>query len=244
MKLKRWYALPAAGLAAVIVGVAVVEAAPSPSPSPSGSTNYAQVFLGKLAHILGLSTSQTQTDLTQAELQTVDQMLKDGKITQAQATALKARINAGQGLGPLPVPGSGFRGYRNGNFGALRTLMSDLRTAEVNAAANALGISASAFESALRSGTTLAQLETQKGVSDSAVQTAVKNAAKVVLDKAVQANTITQAQENSFLSKIGSAFTFGERHSRGTFGPFGPAGAPVPPFPPVTPAWYVPTITE
>jgi hypothetical protein len=240
MKLKRWYALPAAGLAAVIVGVAAVEAAPSPSPSPSASTNYAQVFLEKLANILHLSTSQTQTDLKQAELQTVDQMVKDGKITQAQGDALKARINAGQGLGPVPGPGFGFRGFRNGNFGALRTLMSDLRTAEVNAAAKALGLSASDFQSALRSGTTLAQLETQHNVTDSAVQAAVKSATKGVLDKAVQAKTITQAQEDAILARIGTGSTFGHRHFPS--GPFGPAGVPAAPVPPFTPAWYVPTI--
>jgi hypothetical protein len=240
MKLKRWYAIPAAGLAAVIVGVAAVEAAPSPSPSPSGTTNYAQVFLEKLANILHLTPSQTQADIKQAQLQTVDQMLKDGKITQAEADALKARINGSQGLGPLPGPGFGFHGYRNGNFGAYRTLMMDLRNAELNAAASALHMTTADFQSALRSGKSLADLETQQKVSDSSVQAAVKNAAKGVLDKAVQAKTITQAQEDAILSKIGSAATFGHRHFPG--GPFGPAGLPVPPVPPITPAWYAPTI--
>ena len=242
MKLKRWYALPAAGLAAVIVGVAAVEAAPSPSPSPSGSTNYAHVFLEKLANILHLTPSQTQADIKQAELQTVDQMLKDGKITQAEADALKARINGSQGLGPFPGPGFSFREHGNGNFGAYRTLMMDLRTAELNAAASALHMSVSDFQSALRSGKSLADLETQQKVADSTVQTAVKSAAKGVLDKAVQAKTITQAQEDAILARIGTGSTFGHRHFPGPFGPFGPAGAPAPPVPPVTPAWYVPTI--
>src|SRR3982074_2522394 len=111
MKLNRWYALPAAGLAAVVIGVAAVEAAPS--PSTTGSKNYAQVFVDKLAGILGLTPAKTQDALKQAELQTVDQMLKDGRITQAQADAMKARINAGQGLGPL----GGF-GFQRGGFRA------------------------------------------------------------------------------------------------------------------------------
>ena len=34
MKGKRWIALPAAGLAAIIIGIVAVEAAPSPSPAP------------------------------------------------------------------------------------------------------------------------------------------------------------------------------------------------------------------
>src|SRR3984893_14993695 len=99
MKLNRWYALPAAGLAAVVIGVAAVQAAPSPSPSKTRAKNYAQVFVDKLAGILGLTPAKTQDALKQAQLQTVDQMLTDAQITQAQAEAMVARINAGQGIG-------------------------------------------------------------------------------------------------------------------------------------------------
>src|ERR1700736_2460040 len=113
MKLNRWYALPAAILAGAVIGVAAVEAAPSPSPSASPSKNYAQAFIDKLAGILHLTPAQTQDALKQAQLQTVDQMLKDGQITQQQADALKAKINAGQGLGPL----RGF-GFKPGGFRA------------------------------------------------------------------------------------------------------------------------------
>src|SRR2546425_943336 len=132
MKLNRWIVLPAAGLAAVIIGVAAVEAAPSPSPSANGSKNYAQVFVDKLAGILHLTPAQTQDALKQAQLQTVDQMLADGKITKAQADAMKAHINAGQGLGAI----GGF-GRHGGGFKADRTLMNNLMTAELNAAASA-----------------------------------------------------------------------------------------------------------
>src|ERR1700738_2304841 len=113
MKLNRWIVLPAAGMAAGIIGVVAVQAAPS--PSASGSKTYAQVFVDKLAGILHLTPAQTQDALKQAQLQTVDQMLADGKITKAQADAMKARINAGQGLGAV----GGF-GRRGGGFKADR----------------------------------------------------------------------------------------------------------------------------
>src|SRR5713226_8132475 len=157
MKLNRWIVLPAAALAAVIIGVAAVEAAPSPSASPTASKNYAQVFVGKLSGILHLTPTQTQDALKQAQLQTVDQMLKDGRITQQQADALKTKINAGQGLGPI----GGF-GFRNGGFKG--TLMRDLTTAELNAAASALHMSTADFQSALRSGKSLSDLETKQKV--------------------------------------------------------------------------------
>ena len=204
MKFNRWMVLPAAGLAAVIIGVAAVEAAPS--PSATASKNYAQVFVDKLAGILHLTPAQTQDALKQAQLQTVDQMLADGKITKAQADAMKARINAGQGLGAV----GGFG--REGGFKADRTLMKDLTTAELNAAAAALHMSTADFQSALRSGKSLSPLETQQKVSDSAVKAAMKSAAKGVLDKAVKAGTITQAQADSILSKVGSGMNFRSGH--------------------------------
>src|SRR5438045_9534510 len=131
MKLNRWIVVPAAGLAAVIIGVAAVEAAPSPSASPTGSKNYAQVFVDKFAGILHLTPTQTQDALKQAQLQTVDQMLADGKITKAQADAMKARINAGQGLGAS-------RGFgRHGGFKPDLKVLQDLQTAALNAAGSA-----------------------------------------------------------------------------------------------------------
>jgi polyhydroxyalkanoate synthesis regulator phasin len=205
MKLNRWIVLPAAALAAVIIGVAAVEAAPSPSASPTASKNYAQVFVDKLAGILHLTPAQTQDALKQAQLQTVDQMLKDGKITQQQADAMKARINAGQGLG--------FGFGRHEGFKGNHALMKDLKTAELNAAASALHMSTADLQSALRSGHTLTDLETQQKVSDSDVKAAMKNAARGVLDKAVKAGTITQAQADAILARVGNG-TFG-RHKYG-----------------------------
>ena len=236
MKLNRWIVLPAAGLAAVIIGVAAVEAAPSPSASPNGSKNYAQVFIDKLAGILHLTPAQTQDALKQAQLQTVDQMLADGKVTKPQADAMKARINAGQGLGAI----GGFGRHGEG-FKAERTLMKDLTTAELNAAASALHMSTADFQSALRSGKSLSSLETQQNVSDSAVKAAMKSAAKGVLDKAVKAGTITQAQADSILAKVGSGLDrFGHKPARPkTPGGSAPSTSPTPG---TSPAAYYSTI--
>ena len=245
MKLNRWVAIPAAGLAALVIGIAAVEAAPSPSPSPSGSSskNYAQVFLDKLAGILHLTPAQTQDALKQAQKQTVDQMLADGKITKAQADAMKARIDAGQGLGPV----GGFA-FKRGGFGASRMLMRDLSTAEMNAVASALKMSPTDLKNALRSGKSLSDLEKQQGVTDSAVKTAMHNAAKGVLDKARIAGTITQAQEDTILSRIdaGGGFGFGRKGFHGGPGSGGSSPAPTPTpgqsSPAPTPAAYFSTI--
>jgi len=208
MKLNRWYALPAAVLAAVIIGVIAVEAAPSPSASPTTSKNYAQVFVDKLAAILHLTPSATKDALKQAELQTVDQ-----------------------------IGGFGFR--HGGGFKAGAGVMRDLTTAELNAAASALHMSAADFQSALRSGKSLADLETQQKVSDSAVKAAMKSAAKGVLDKAVKAGTITQSQEDAILSRVGSGlnFRFGHKGFPGSAPGAAPSGSPA-----ATPAAYYSSI--
>jgi len=240
MKLNRWIVLPAAGLAAVIIGVAAVEAAPSPSASPTTSKNYVQVFVDKLAGILHLTPAQTQDALKQAELQTVDQMLKDGQITQQQADALKAKINAGQGLGP--IGGFGFR--HGGGFKAGGAVMRDLMTAELNAAASALHMSAADLQSALRSGKSLADLEAQQKVSDSAVQAAMKNAAKGVLDKAVKAGTLTQAQADAILARVGTGLKFRSHkpEQEDETAPGGQVPTTPAPTPSQSPAVYYPTI--
>jgi polyhydroxyalkanoate synthesis regulator phasin len=243
MRLNRWIVLPLAGVAAVVIGVAAVEAAPSPSASPTASKNYAQTFVDKLAGILHLTPAATQDALKQAQLQTVDQMLKDGQITQQQADAMKARINAGQGLGF----GFGFGG-RHGGFGgfkANRALMHSLTTAELNAAAAALHMSTADLQSALKSGKSLSDLETQQKVSDSAVKSAMTSAAKGVLDNAVKTGTITQAQADAILSRVGSGLKFrshnGDNESNETPGGQAPT-TPAPTTPSPSPAAYYSTI--
>jgi polyhydroxyalkanoate synthesis regulator phasin len=199
MKLNRWIALPLAGAAALAIGVGAVAA----TPSATGSTNYAQVFVNKLAGILHLTPTQTQGALKQAQLQVVDQMLSDGKITKAQADAMKARINAGNGLGAVRGYGRGF-----GGFGAAGTVMRDLRTAELTAAAAALHTNASDLQSQLKSGKSLADLEKSANVSDAAVKAAMKAAARGVLDSAVKSGTITQAEADALLARAGNGFGF------------------------------------
>jgi polyhydroxyalkanoate synthesis regulator phasin len=192
MKFNRWMAVPVGGLAALIIGVVAVNAA---TPSIGTGSNYAQVFVDKLAAILHLSPTETQNHLKQAELQTIDQMVKDGTITQAQADALKSRVNSGTGFG-FGLP------FRHGGAHADGTLFRDLRTAELNAVADALHMTPSDLQTQLRSGKTLSDLEQAAGVTDRAVRTAEHNAAKTVLDSAVKAGKITQAQEDAILAKI------------------------------------------
>jgi methylphosphotriester-DNA--protein-cysteine methyltransferase len=110
--------------------------------------------------------------------------------------------------------------------------MKDLKTAELNAAASALHMSAADLKSALRSGKSLTELETQQNVSDSTVKAAMKDAAKSVLDKAVKAGTITQAQADAILSRVGTGLNFRQHKQEQESGETAPGGqAPATPTP-------------
>lgn len=195
MNKKMKIAVPMAGLAALGIGAVAVQAA---TPTPS-STSPAQIFVDKLAGILHVTPTVARDDLKKAQEQTIDQMVKDGKITQAQADAMKKRLAANPG--PLPAWGFG------PGFGAHRppldrALAGDLRNAEMNAVAKALKIDAATLQSDLKSGKKLSDLETTAGVTDKAVRDAVYSAAKGVLDQAVKDKKITQDQENAVLQQV------------------------------------------
>ncbi|MDQ6692631.1 MAG: hypothetical protein M3Z13_07685, partial [Candidatus Dormibacteraeota bacterium] len=87
-------------------------------------------------------------------------------------------------------------------------LTRDLKTAELNAAAAALHTNASDLQSQLKSGKSLADLEKAASVSDASLKAAMKAAATGVLESAVKAGTITQAQSNALLARAGNGFGF------------------------------------
>jgi len=208
MKMKKRIAIPLAGLAALVIGVAAVSAA-SPSPSPSATNKPGQVFLDKLAAILHISTGQLQTDIKQARVETIDQMLKEGKITQAQADEMKKRAEAGHGFG--------LEGKRGALFDS--TVARDLRTAALDAAAKTLKTTPDGLKADLKGGKSLADLEKAAGVTEADLRASVKAAAKGVLDKAVTDKKVTQAQADTILKAIDTApGRFFLEHGRGHFG--------------------------
>lgn len=105
-----------------ILGVGVVLAAdPTPTPAkPASPTSYQNVFLDKLATILGKTQQEVIDAFNQARAATIDQMVADGRITQQQADRMKQRQQ--NGLCPGGGPFGQMRGGRgvgrmNGRFG-------------------------------------------------------------------------------------------------------------------------------
>ena len=197
-------AVTLAGGAALITGAAtgtpLLAASPSPSPSPGSGTNYCSRFTGHLASNLGKSQSQVQKAISDAVGQTIDDAVKNGDLTQSQANAIKARIGSNasgaQCAGGLRgIPGIGRGGFRPGpGFGAGFN--------EQNEIAQVLGISASQLQQDLRSGQTVQQLASAKGMDEATFRSKLASATKADLDPQVKAGKITQNQENAILQRI------------------------------------------
>ncbi len=192
MKLRKPLAI--LGLAGAIAALAVVGTAfaqtPTPAPNQQAKSNYQNLFLDKLAAALGTTRDKLNSAFTQARNETVDQAVKDGKLTQQQADKIKAQ----QGNAPF---GFGFRGVERGERKGMAFFPGGGEVRD--AIAQALGMTPEDLTSQLRSGKSLADLAKGK---EQAVKDAIVNATKPKLDEAVKNGKMTQEQETQILDKI------------------------------------------
>jgi ribosomal protein S20 len=196
---------------------------PAQTQPPAAGGSLTNLFLDKLAAALKIQRSALDSAITSAGASTVDTAVQQGTLTQAQADALKARIQAGD-LGALLGGRGGFSG--GPQLGGIKQAMLD-------AAAKALKITTTELLTQLRNGQTLAQLAQAHGTTEQAVTSAALTAAKTQLDQAVTNGTLTQAQADAIYAQL---------QQRGAQlltprGPgFGGRGAPTRPQAPTAPA--------
>lgn len=179
-----------------------------------------QAIISDAAQRLSVSPDKLREALGAAEDAQLDQAVKDGKLTQQQADAMKQRRRQnGSVLGMGPGRHGG-RGPFGGPSGAL-----DRGTIAV-AAAKALGLSADALRTQLRAGKSLADLAKAQNKDLADVKAAIKRALSNELDAAVKDQRITAAQRDRFLAHLDELIAHvGERSRHG--GPGGPpAGGP------------------
>jgi hypothetical protein len=148
-------------------------------------------FLDKLAAALNTQRAALDSAITSAGASTADEAVQQGTLTQAQADALKARIQAGD-LGALFGGRGGFGGHQ----------LDGLKPAMLDAAAKALNITTAELQTQLRGGQTLAQLAQAHNTTEQAVTSAALAAAKTQLDQAVSGSTLTQAQADAIYAQL------------------------------------------
>lgn len=89
----------ALGLAAVLAAAALVGWAMAQGSGEQATTaTTPQTFLGRVAANLGVSEAKLLEAITQARLQTIDEAIAQGWITQEQADRMKEQISASQAL--------------------------------------------------------------------------------------------------------------------------------------------------
>jgi hypothetical protein len=183
-------------------------------------------ILNDAAKRLNVAPDQLRGALSAAEDAQLDQAVKDGKLTQKQADAIKARRDkSGRVLGGGP----GLRGFHDGpGFGRGFGPHHGPAGAIFPSLAKALGITGAELRTQMRAGKSIADIAKAQGKSLDDVRTALKADAKTQADKAVADGDLTQAQADELLSHLDDALahlgdlggTFRFRGKRG--------GGPVP----------------
>jgi len=223
---------------AVAIGAAVAVAVAGGGVAYAAATNTdpRDAVLRDAAQRLNVSPDQLRSALSGAIGDQLDQAVKDGRLTQAQADQIKQRIaRYGVPLGGPGGPGFGhgpFGGPGHGPFGP-----------GLDVAASYLGLTRAQLGRQLQTGRTLAQIASAQGKSVDGLRQALVDAARTQLDRAVADRRITSDQRDQILRDIQQHVAdlvngrapgpLGGRdwhHDRG-MGPGGPGGPPPGGFP-------------
>jgi hypothetical protein len=196
-KLKRRLAIGGAVLVAVGAGGGAYAIA-------AGSNNEHDAYLNDVAGRLHVSRDQLDSALKGAFEDRLDAAVKAGKLTQAEADAIKKKVEQAGGAplaggpflgkGPVggPGPGVGFGfGFAFGKVGAA-----------ADDVAKYLGLTTDQLKQRIESGKSLADIAGDQKKSVDGLKQAIKDAAKKQLDSLVASKKITQEQENNALSKL------------------------------------------
>jgi hypothetical protein len=181
MTRKRTKLAVGAGAALAVVGAGGAVAANRLSP-----TEESKAVVEDAARQLGVDPAKLSAALQQALDNRIDEAVRAGRLTEKQAEAMKARIEAGQ----FPLLGLGHRGFGHRGF------------RDLDAAAAFLGVGEVALRERLREGETLAEVAKAEGKSVDGLVTAIVAATTKRLDAAVAAGRVTKSQRDLIVASL------------------------------------------
>ncbi|HZS75380.1 MAG TPA: hypothetical protein VFA41_02100 [Ktedonobacteraceae bacterium] len=167
------------------------------STSATTATNpYCQQYLQDLAQRLGVSVNTLQSDRLAATQDVLNQMVKDGKLTQKEANAIIQRLQSHQAC-------TGKHDLYSGTKVVLAQLKQYLPTIE-NQVASGLHLTSSQLQADLQKGMTLEQIAKAQNITTAQLHTIVLNAIQSAVNQAVSDGNITQQQGSAFMSYLQS----------------------------------------
>ena len=168
--------------------------AAGPSAKAGTASAACNDFVSHFASDLGTSQTKVDAAFQKAVGQTLDDEVKNGDITQAQADAIKKKV-AGQAPCAL-LPSTGRKASAS-NLGAYRQ-------AFLTAAASALGITDQQLKTDFGQGMTLSQIAAAQNppVTEAQFRTRLIAGLTPLLDEAVASKKLTGAQEKAIIQRL------------------------------------------
>jgi len=176
--------------------------------TPATTNPYCQQYLQDLAKRLNVSVSTLQQDQQAAFGDVLAQLVKDGKLTQAQADKIKQHLASRQACS-----GIGGFGHHMGMH-LLRKYLPDI----ANSVAQGLHLTTDQLKAQLQSGKSLSDIATAQHISSAQLHTIVLNAIQSALNKAVSAGDLTQQQADKIIQLLQSHPQFLDRLLNKHFG--------------------------
>jgi polyhydroxyalkanoate synthesis regulator phasin len=161
--------------------------------TPTTKNPYCEQYLKDLANRLHVSVATLQQAKLAAHEDVLAQLVRDGKLTQKQADAIKQRLASHK-----ECTGNGNRAEMHLARYFLQKYVPDL----TNQVAQGLHLSADQLKAQVQAGKSLNDIAAAQHVSSSQLHTIVTNALQSTLKKAVAAGDLTQQQANQFMQYV------------------------------------------
>jgi hypothetical protein len=195
--------IAAAVLTAAVGGAAFAQTTPVPSATAVPPQQRAREFLDAIASKLGKTPTEITAAVTAVQKERVAADVAAGRITQAQADAANARIDA---AGAAGLFGHGPGGKGHGGGGPKGGPGGEMRGGRVGGAelATFLGATPQEIAAAMQSGKSLAVFAEEKGKSRDDLKAYLTTQERTGLSAAVAAGRLTQAQADARLAQFTS----------------------------------------
>lgn len=165
-------------------------------PTSTTTNPYCEQYLQDLANRLHVPVTTLQQDKQSARDDVLNQMVKDGKLTQAQATTIEQKLQSHQAC----------TGKGNGKITRFVTgqFLSKYHSQIENSIAAGLHMTSTQLTAQLKSGKSLSQIATAQNVSSTQLNTIVTNAVQSALNTAVSNGDLTQSEATSYSQSLQS----------------------------------------